>query len=142
METHLVTRAEPRGQHLLVVDDDQDAAETLCMLLEARGFAVDRAGNGEEALQLADSSRHDLIIMDVEMPVLDGLTACRRLKDNEETRGIPILLATAGALDLRTVHPADAFLVKPFQAEILFSFMNHLLGDGKGRTGGDGSASS
>ena len=135
METQLVNREAPRGQCFLLVDDDEEAAETLCMLLEARGFEVDRAANGQEALDLADAERHDLIIMDVEMPVLDGLEACRRLKAKEATRDIPVLLATAGALDLRTVHPADAFLVKPFQAEILFSFLHHLLGEGDGESG-------
>lgn len=126
--TRPLPRHPPRNQRILVVDDDSTAAETLCLLLEARGFETERAHDGAQMLERADPSRHSLILMDVEMPVMNGLEACRRLKADAERRRIPVLLATAGAIDLAMLtHEADAFLAKPFQAEILFSFIDHLL---------------
>lgn len=116
-----------RGQRVLVVDDEPQAADTLALLLESRGFDVELASDGAEAVARADPGRHSVILMDCDMPVMNGLEATRRLKEGTGTRSIPILLATAGSLDLADVHPADAFLVKPFQAEILFSFLDHLL---------------
>ena len=123
--------AEPtlpsRGQRVLVVDDTRVAAETLCLLLETRGFETEWVADGLKALERADPTRHDLILMDVEMPRLDGLEACRRLKADPARSSIPVILATAGRLDLRSAQLADAFLTKPFQLEILYSFIDHLL---------------
>jgi CheY-like chemotaxis protein len=133
IETRPVKRLPPRNQRILIVDDDPDAAETLSLLLEARGFDVETVHDGRVALERVDPRRHDLILMDVEMPVMNGLEACQRLKADESRAQIPVLLATAGAVDLSLAHHADAFLVKPFQAEILFSFLDHLL---RGRRGG------
>jgi CheY-like chemotaxis protein len=132
METRLLPTKERRNQRVLVVDDDLDAADTMELLLQAQGFDVDLAANGQEAVEKTDPKRHALVLMDFEMPVMDGLEACRRLKEQESTRPIPVLLATAGTIDLNLVREADAFLVKPFQADILFSFLEHLLSNSEG----------
>jgi CheY-like chemotaxis protein len=126
------TRPRPRvvanGKRILVVDDDADIAATLAMLLEARGFEVDVLSDGREAVEQADASRHDLILMDNEMRHLNGFEACRVLKSREETREIPVLIATAGSLTLQQLDAADGFMVKPFRAELLFSILEHMLG--------------
>lgn len=121
-------RAEGNGRRILVVDDDADIAQTLAMLLQARGYEVERLGDGMEAVERADASRHDLILMDNEMPRLSGFEACRVLKSRPETQAIPVLIATAGALTLAQLDDADGFLVKPFRAELLFSMLDHMLG--------------
>ncbi len=141
LETRPLPREERRQQRILLVDDDANAAETLSMLLDARGFDIELAANGAEALERADPGRIDLVIMDVEMPVMDGLESCRLLKETPETKGLPVLLATAGLIDLGQTHSADAFLVKPFQAEILFSFIDHLLSPPDRDQGGAGTSS-
>lgn len=132
LEGILLHPGESRGQRILVADDDRDAGETISLLLRSQGYDVDLVGDGQEAVESADPGRHDLILLDCEMPRLDGMAACRRLKSQPETRGIPILIATAGAIDLRQVDEADAFLTKPFPAEILFNFLEHLLRSSKG----------
>jgi CheY-like chemotaxis protein len=123
------TRRElPNGRRILVVDNDRDIAATLALLLEARGYQVTVLGDGRECVEQADPARHDLIIMDNEMLHLDGFEACRLLKARNDTKRIPVLIATAGALSLQQLDAADGFLVKPFRMELLFSILDHMLG--------------
>lgn len=117
----------PNGNRILVVDDEQEIADTIELLLKAKGYEVDRAKDGPEALAIVSPLRHQLILMDNEMPHLYGLQVCDVLKQKPETRHIPILLATAGAIDMTQIRRADAFLAKPFESEILFSFIERLL---------------
>jgi CheY-like chemotaxis protein len=121
----------PNGRRILVVDDEQDIADTIELLLRAKGYDVDRAKDGREALAMVDPARHQLILMDNEMPHLYGLEVCDILKEKPETRNIPILLATAGTIDMTQVRRADAFLTKPFESEILFSFVERLLSESR-----------
>ncbi|RKY21678.1 MAG: hypothetical protein DRQ55_03630 [Planctomycetota bacterium] len=120
-------REAPNGLRLLVVDDDRDIAATVATLLRARGYEVDVLHDGIEAVEAADPERYDLILMDNEMPRLTGFVACAELKSRERTRGIPVLIATAGQLSLSQLDAADGFLVKPFRAELLFSMIDHML---------------
>jgi CheY-like chemotaxis protein len=121
----------PNGCRILVVDDEQDIADTIELLLRAKGYEVDRARDGREALTTVNPMRHQMILMDNEMPHLCGLQVCDILKGRPETRHIPILLATAGAIDMAQVRRADAFLTKPFESEILFSFVERLLSESR-----------
>jgi CheY-like chemotaxis protein len=120
-------RAPPNGLTILVVDDDYAIAATVATLLRARGYEVDVKHDGIEAVEAADPDRHDLILMDNEMPRLNGFVACGELKAREATCAIPVLIATAGQLSLGQLDAADGFLVKPFRAELLFSMIEHLL---------------
>jgi CheY-like chemotaxis protein len=128
VETRPTRRSQPNGRSLLVVDDDRDIADTLALLLEARGYRVTTLDDGRDVVEQADPTRHDLILMDNEMVHLSGFEACRVLKSQERTRSIPVLIATAGSLTLRQLDDADGFLVKPFRMELLFSMLEHLLG--------------
>ncbi len=122
-------REPSNGLRILLVDDDAAIQDTLALMLESKGYAVDRAWNGEEALDLADPERHALILMDVEMPRMCGDAACRELKANPRTARIPILLTSACAIDLARDAGPDGYLVKPFHAETLFRFLDaHLFG--------------
>ena len=115
------------GKRILVVDDDPVMGETLAELLAAEGFEVERLFDGIEAVREADPTRHDLIIMDNDMKVMDGLEACRILKEDPARRHIPVMIASARNLDISVINRADAYLVKPFHKDILFSFIGHLL---------------
>ncbi|MGQ0551842.1 MAG: response regulator [Planctomycetota bacterium] len=121
-------RAPPNGWRLLLVDNDENIAGTLALLLEARGYSVSILNDGREAVEQADPAKHDLILMDNEMEHLNGFEACRVLKSRPATARIPVLIATAGALTLQQLDAADGFMVKPYRMELLFSLLDHMLG--------------
>lgn len=102
---------------ILIVDDEPLNVDYLEQELEYLGYDTITAVNGQEALQRVKSDAPDLILLDVMMPVMDGLTVCRLLKGNEETRIIPIVIMTAlGGIEDRIEGiraGADDFLTKP-----------------------------
>jgi len=116
------------GQTILVVDDEQWIIDGVEELLSLEGYQIERACNGREALEMASRLHPDLILMDYEMPQLDGIRACAALKDGCETRHIPVLLATACSTDLSRIGKADGFLVKPYEHETLVQFVRLHLG--------------
>ena len=84
---------------ILVADDDAMYLKLLTDVLQAEGYTVIAAENGERAIALARSARPGLIIMDVQMPLLDGFSAISALKAASETRSIPAIAITALAMD-------------------------------------------
>jgi len=102
---------------ILIVDDEPFNVDLLEQQLEEFGYATVSASNGQEALDKVAVEAPDLILLDVMMPIMDGLTACRILKENDETRLIPIVIMTAlGAMEdrIRGIEAgADDFLTKP-----------------------------
>jgi len=107
---------------ILVIEDDADLAQFICKGLKEERYAVDVVGDGEEGLDLALANPYDLLIVDIMLPKLDGLTVCRRLR--AAGNRAPVLLMTAR----NTVEDkisgfdtgADQFLTKPFAfAELL-----------------------
>jgi CheY-like chemotaxis protein len=76
---------------ILITDDQPDLRDTLKMLLELRGHSVDVAVNGEDAVSMAVQSPPDVILMDLHMPVMDGITATRLLRARPETQTVPII---------------------------------------------------
>ena len=113
--------AEPEtGAHrILVVDDNRTNALLLERVLVGDGHLVDVANDGQEALERISSSRPDLILLDLDMPKVDGYEVCRRVKNDPATRLVPIVIVTAqNAFDakLRAWElGADDFITKPFQ---------------------------
>ena len=93
--------------------------ELLREFLIRAGYEVAVAANGEDALEVAQRERPDLILLDVRMPELDGVETCGRLKTNDKTRSIPIIMATAFGDTLAEALDAgaDDFVSKPFQLE-------------------------
>lgn len=84
---------------LLIVDDEENNRLVLRDALENEGFIISEAENGEEALRSVDQARPDLILLDVQMPVLDGHETLRKLKQQEETSAIPVIMVTALDMD-------------------------------------------
>ena len=80
---------------ILIVDEDPFIRDVLTQKLEALGYRATEARNGREAVDKVAQDPPDLILLDVMMPVMDGFQACRLLKDNEDTRLIPIIIMTA-----------------------------------------------
>jgi two-component system response regulator MprA len=113
---------------ILVVEDDTRLASTLERVLSAEGHHVDLAGDGLEALRRAREQPFDLVVLDIMLPSLDGVSVCRRLR---ATAQVPILLLTAlGGTDERVRGldaGADDYLVKPFAYEELLARVRALL---------------
>ncbi|WP_223421295.1 phosphate regulon transcriptional regulator PhoB [Tateyamaria pelophila] len=103
---------------VLVVEDEPAQREVLAYNLEAEGFAVSRAQNGEEALLLVDEDLPDIIVLDWMMPRLSGIEVCRRLKIRPETRSIPVIMLSARTEEIDKVRGletgADDYVVKPY----------------------------
>lgn len=103
---------------VLVVEDEPAQREVLAYNLEAEGFAVARAENGEEALILVEEMAPDVIVLDWMMPNLSGIEVCRRLKIKPETRAIPIIMLSARSEEVDRVRGletgADDYVIKPY----------------------------
>ncbi|MBT3602469.1 MAG: sigma-54-dependent Fis family transcriptional regulator [Candidatus Latescibacteria bacterium] len=84
-----------KGAHILVVDDKPDNIDVLCRALEAADYSVLIATSGRQALTIAQRAKPDIVLLDIMMPDMDGFETCQRLKENEETRDIPVIFVTA-----------------------------------------------
>jgi PAS domain S-box-containing protein len=84
------------GSSILIVDDDRESLALLTSMLGKDGYEVRSAESGQLALAYAAANRPDLILLDIRMPRMDGLEVCRRLKDYEDTRDIPVIFITSG----------------------------------------------
>lgn len=103
---------------VLVVEDEPAQREVLAYNLEAEGFRVMRAGNGEEALLLVEEQPPDIIVLDWMLPSVSGIEICRQLKSRAETRNLPIIMLSARAEEVDRVRGletgADDYVVKPY----------------------------
>ena len=120
-----------RGARILLVDDLPQNLEIFSGLLEPEGYTLELAQDGEQAVEMALKNPPDLILMDVSMPRLSGLEACRILKSDERTRLVPLVLITAlSAREDRILGIAagcDDFLAKPVDFEELLARTRSLL---------------
>ncbi|WP_103256748.1 phosphate regulon transcriptional regulator PhoB [Tabrizicola aquatica] len=103
---------------VLLVEDEPAQRTVLAYNLEAEGFAVTQADNGEDAMVLVDEEDPDIIILDWMMPKVSGIEVCRRLKMRPETRGIPIIMLSARAEEVDRIRGletgADDYVIKPY----------------------------
>ena len=128
-ETQL--RTHHAGARILLVEDNAINLEVALELLSGAGLAVDTAENGREAVAMVGASAYDLVLMDVQMPEMDGLEATRMIRQNPRTRSMPILAITAGVSNGIKEECAksgcDDFIAKPFTFEQLASRIKNLL---------------
>jgi DNA-binding response OmpR family regulator len=117
-------------RRVLVADDDPDMITILRVNLEAEGYAVDAAVDGQAALDLARGTRPDMIVLDVMMPCIDGIAVLTEMRSDPDTRDIPIVLLTAKSNDddiwAGWSAGADYYLTKPFQLDELLHFIEYL----------------
>ncbi len=119
-------------KRILLADDEEDIKTVVAMFLEAQGYEVVTAFDGLDALEKVRTEKPDLILLDIMMPVLDGFEVCRRLKENEETAKIPILILSAAA-HVESVNRglkagAKDYIVKPFEPEKLVEKIEQFIG--------------
>lgn len=121
-------------RRVLIVDDEWTNREMLRAYLKRAGFAVEEANSGEQALAQAAQSPPALIMLDVQMPLMDGYETCRRLKQNPVTQSIPVLMVTAHENDSDTDQAqaagASGVVRKPFDVRALLATIDGLLADG------------
>lgn len=115
---------------LLIIDDNTDMIDLICISLSHK-YNFITAENGEEGFQKVISFLPELVISDVMMPVMDGLTFCKKIKENSRTSHVAIILITARGLTEQKIEGirigADAYLTKPFELEYLEANIDHLL---------------
>lgn len=112
------------NEKILLIEDEEPIRELIAMTLEASGFAnVRTAADGEEGLRIARKQLPDLILLDLMLPGIDGLTVCRRLKSEESTRNIPVIMLTAKSEESDIVVGlelgASDYITKPFSRKVL-----------------------
>lgn len=117
--------------HVLVVEDDVDIAELVAFNLERQGWACELVHHGGEGWELIQRKRPDLVVLDVMLPGMDGFQIFRAMKENEMTRGIPVIFLTArGELDDRLAGlslGADDYVTKPFSPRELVLRVRNVL---------------
>jgi len=116
---------------ILIVDDDKEICETIERVLAEEGYKVFKAYNGKEALEKVIEKMPDLIILDILMPKLNGYAVCRKLRQNDVTKNIPVLMVTgvssnAGKMEGYNTG-ADDYITKPFNNEELLARIETLL---------------
>jgi PAS domain S-box-containing protein len=119
------------GQKILIVDDDPLQRAAASLVLENAGFFVREVENGFIALREIEASQFDLVILDVLMPEMDGFETCRRLRENPETKDIPVLMVT-GLEDVHSVEKAfevgaTNFMTKPLHWQLLNHQVRYIL---------------
>ena len=116
---------------ILVVDDEPPILELVRYTLEDEQIRVLEAADGVQALEVAHAARPDLILLDVQMPRLDGLEVCRRLRADTALGGTRIVMLTAAGQDADRARGLDAgaddYLTKPFSPLALFTLVRSLL---------------
>ena len=118
-------------KRILVVEDQEDNLQILRDLLTSAGFEIIEAKDGEEGVRVAVAERPDLILMDIQLPLLDGYEATRRIKADPALRAIPIIVVTSYALSGDEVKAreagCDAYVPKPFSPRQLLAKIREYL---------------
>ena len=130
-----VARRTPGGEimskRILVVEDQEDNRQILRDLLASAGYDMSEAGDGEAGVAAAKTERPDLILMDIQLPLLDGYEATRRIKADPDLKAIPIIVVTSYALsgDEGKARAAgcDAYVTKPYSPRQLLAKIKEFL---------------
>ena len=124
-----------KKKRILLVDDENDIVFAVKMELEANGYEVITATNGQDGLDTARLEMPDLIVLDLMLPKIEGYRVCRILKFDEKYKKIPIIIFTARSQKndeaVGKEVGADAFLVKPFESTILLDKITELIKEKK-----------
>lgn len=120
------------SKSILAVDDSRSILQMVSFCLNGAGYQVTEAGNGKEALNLAASNKYALVITDLNMPQMDGITLTRHLRAHPDYRFVPILMLTTEAAESFKAQGkaagATGWLVKPFDHQKLLGVVKKLIG--------------
>jgi CheY-like chemotaxis protein len=112
---------------VLIVDDEEDLADAAELLLRRRGFRTWKVHDGLAAVAAARELAPDLVLLDYELPELDGLQVLEKLRADPATAGIPALLSSAARVSMADIRKADGFLAKPFPEALLHEMVERVL---------------
>lgn len=112
---------------VLIVDDEEDLAAAVEVLIQRRGFRTYKVYDGTAGVAAAQQLLPDLVLLDYELPELDGLQVLERLRTEPATAGIPVLLNSAARVSLGDAKRADGFLAKPYPEALLFEMIDRVL---------------
>lgn len=126
---------------ILVADDEKDIVELVAFNLEREGFAVSRAYDGQKALERVAAEKPDLVILDLMMPVIPGMEVCERIRRQETTASLPIIMLTAKSDPIDKILGleigADDYIAKPFHVRELIARVRAVLRRSDRRYGDD-----
>ncbi len=118
-------------KNILIVEDEEDLCKVFTLRAQKSGFGVITAGDGLQALAKVQTENIDLIVLDLMMPHMNGFEFCARMKADEKTKGLPIIVLSALSAEedrIRVMESgADAYFVKPFDLDILIAEVNKCL---------------
>ena len=116
---------------ILVIEDEEALLKLQSILLTIRGYKVEGVMDGQAALWAAETMKPDLILLDIMLPKIDGLEVCRRLKANEATRHIPVIMITAKKSKEDIVAGeqagADMYITKPYKSSMVIETIQRFL---------------
>jgi CheY-like chemotaxis protein len=115
---------------VLVIDDEQDVVRLIVKVLSGRGHVVQIARDGASALARVKHEPPDIILLDSDLPKIDGAEVCRRVKVDETTSSVPVVMMTSSYIDIydvSTEHGPDAFIVRPFVRDTLANVVERVL---------------
>jgi two-component system cell cycle response regulator DivK len=120
-------------KRVLLVEDFEDSRTGLSKLLEIEGYEVVEATDGAQAIDLAISSKPDIILLDLSLPIIDGLSATRKIKQNVSMRDIPIIALSAHDMDdvqmMVTMAGCAGFVTKPVDFPVLLDLLSEYLSE-------------
>lgn len=118
-------------QKILIVEDEESLLKLESILLTSKGYDVRGVSNGQQALDAVEEDRPDLILLDIMLPEIDGFEVCQRIKDNPETKDIPIIMLTAkkSREDMARGEKvgADWYITKPFKSAMVIETIQRFL---------------
>jgi CheY-like chemotaxis protein len=112
---------------VLIVDDEEDLAAAVEALIQRRGFRTHKVYDGKSAVKAAREILPDLVLLDYEMPELDGLQVVEQLRSEPVTQGIPVLLASSARVSVADIKKVEGFLSKPFPDALLYEMIDRVL---------------
>lgn len=124
-----------RKPRILIVDDDREIARGLELRFRAAGFETEMAHDGQAGLEAASQWRPNIMILDIRMPVMDGLTVLSRMQEWDSTKDIPVIVLSASVADLAQCRTLDlgarGFMEKPFDALKLVQSVQTVLAEAR-----------
>ena len=122
---------EKHDKKILIVDDEPDILKVVTFRVKKLEYEVVTATNGQEALDLIQKEEPDLILLDIELPVMNGYEVCQRVKTNEKLKHIPIIFLTASSAskiaEKVKEFNADDYLIKPFDSKELLKKIKNFI---------------
>ena len=118
-------------QKILIVEDEESLLKLESILLTSKGYDVRGVSNGQLALDSIEEERPDLVLLDIMLPEIDGFEVCQRIKDNPETKDIPVIMLTAkkSREDMARGEKvgADWYITKPFKSAMVIETIQRFL---------------